>query len=90
MSTYWKSSPFSWRAWGDEFVVFNRLSGSTHLLTAKAAKVLFLLEQRPGSALDLSNQLAADAGIETDSELLGHVESLLAELDELGLVEPVS
>ena len=87
----WKpASALCWKQWHDGTLVFNALSGNTHLLNPTAAMVLRALEQRPANAVELAEQLASQIGVEADEELATQVETLLSNLDELGLIEPIS
>ncbi len=79
-----------WREWDGEFVVFHPPSGDTHLLNAFAAEVLLSLAERPAGLPELMARLARDAGLEAGPEQEGQVAKLLARLQELGLVEPVT
>ena len=87
--TYWKVARIVSKSWDDGVVVFNLDSGSTHLLNPTAAQALKCLEETPCDARVLSERLASQTALDSDAELVTHVERLLAQLDELGLVEPV-
>jgi PqqD family protein of HPr-rel-A system len=86
----WKTPTLLWKSWGEEVIVFNLASGNTHLLNPVAAQVLRALERKPANTFELSSQIAASANIDADEEFIQHVEQLVTNLDELGLVEPVS
>lgn len=77
-------------SWEDEFVVFNSLSGDTHLLGLLAGKILLQLQQAPSDAMALAESLAPlwQAGL--DEELGFQIEPLLADLHALALIEPAS
>ena len=85
----WKTAKLHWQKWEGEYIVYNATSGNTHLLNATAAQALKMLERKPASVADISNQLTSSAGLNADEEVLQQVEALVANLDELGLVEPV-
>jgi hypothetical protein len=53
-----------------------------------AAETLRVLESRPATAADLVEHLTVLFGIDTTEQLVGHVTTLLIELDDLGLIEP--
>jgi PqqD family protein of HPr-rel-A system len=78
-----------WRLWNDEYIVFNPASGHTHLLNLIAGEALKALEQSPGSSTDVMERISGAIGVEPSAELLGHLSKLIAEFDELGLIEPV-
>lgn len=75
------------RGWGDEFVIYNSLSGDTHLIDADAMDILLLLQ---GGAADNAALLAAlahsGAMAEDASNSLAMV---LDQLQSLSLVERV-
>jgi PqqD family protein of HPr-rel-A system len=70
------------RGWDDEFVVYNDLSGDTHLLGADAMQILLCLQDGPCAVDALAARLGAGPG---EHEALA---LLLAELGTLSLVEP--
>ena len=85
----WKASELLWREWEGENVVFNLNSGNTHLLNSAAVDVLRLLEKETLSAEEISERLISMVGGSSDEEIVKNVETLLMNLDHLGLVEPV-
>lgn len=72
------------RFWDDEFVVYNDLSGDTHLLDSTAMQILSKLQQAPSNATALRGALAPDLQAQVDDELVEHI---LADLDSLTLIE---
>jgi PqqD family protein of HPr-rel-A system len=70
------------RGWEDEFVVYNDLSGDTHLIGADAMQVLLCLRDGPRALETLAGALGAGAD---EHEALA---VLLTELAALSLVEP--
>ncbi|MFL6673684.1 MAG: HPr-rel-A system PqqD family peptide chaperone [Massilia sp.] len=82
----WRLIPgqlLDYRCWDDEFVLYNNLSGDTHLLGAAAIAILSELKQGPASAASLGTALGAAS--DADAVALA---SLLAQLRALHLVEP--
>ena len=76
------------RCWDDEFVVYNNLSGDTHLLGSAAAQVLLKLQQAPSDAVSLAESLASLLQVEImDESLAPQIANLLADLDALALIE---
>ncbi len=78
MPSMWKlidGQTLSCRGWDDEFVVYNDVSGDTHLLGADAMRLLLRLRDAPADeeALAQALQVAADER-----------EGLALTLDELG------
>lgn len=80
-------SALHFRSWNDEFVVYNSLSGDTHLLGATAAQVLLKLQQTPSDVIALAASLAPLMQAEMDEEFSLQIEDLLADLDKLALIE---
>ena len=77
-----------WQSWDeDEFIVFNRASGQTHLLDAFSAAVLRRIEAAPGTIAELRRYFAI--GFALDEETLGErLEVVCRRFDQLGLAEP--
>lgn len=71
-------------------VVYNRDSGSTHLLNPIAGEVLSHLTLGPASSATLATQLAMENNLEADAELAYNIDRLLNYLDSLGLIEPLT
>lgn len=95
----WRVIPgqlLAFREWDGEAVLYNDLSGGTHLLDGMAIDVLRALAAAPRSASALAAELGAgldaglNAGLNADSdrdEMTLWVEDLLAELARFDLVE---
>jgi PqqD family protein of HPr-rel-A system len=75
------------RSWGNEFVVYNSLSGDTHLLGSAAAQLLLNLQAHPSDAASLADSLAPHFDVAPGSDLPLQIDQLLTELNVLGLVE---
>lgn len=88
MATSWRLSAgqrLRRRQWDDECVLYNDLSGDTHLIGADALQLLLALQERPADAGALARALLA-AGLAEDA---GEVPALLDQLERLALVEVV-
>jgi PqqD family protein of HPr-rel-A system len=81
------SSALHFRSWDDDFIVYNGLSGDTHLLGSTAAQILLKLQQAPSTAIALSESIVPLMQAEMDNELVFHIENILADLDTLALIE---
>lgn len=80
-----------WRcgaAWGEGAVVFHGGSGDTHLLNPIAAEALHALAEAPADCRELARRLAAALELESVEDLVGRLKPLLAEFNQLGLIEP--
>jgi PqqD family protein of HPr-rel-A system len=72
----------------DESVIYNDLSGETHLLSALAISLLLQLQQSgPAEGSTIAARLADTWEFESDDEARQMTCSLLAELDTLGLIK---
>jgi PqqD family protein of HPr-rel-A system len=74
------------REWDGEAVLYNDLSGNTHLLDGAAIDVLQALRAAPLDAAALAQRLAERFGADA-AELSPGIEDMLAELARLDLVE---
>jgi PqqD family protein of HPr-rel-A system len=74
------------REWDGEAVLYNDLSGSTHLLDGAAIDVLHALRRHPADAATLAAGLAGHFEADAD-ELSVMIEDMLAGLATLDLVE---
>jgi PqqD family protein of HPr-rel-A system len=86
----WRLTPgqaLASREWDGEAVLYNDLSGSTHLLDGAALDLLFALRDEPADAAALADHLAEhfDAG---DDDLVARIDEMLAALAGLDLIEP--
>lgn len=86
----------AYRQWDDEFVVYNNLSGDTHLLGIDAMQVLLDLQRRgPADTGTLAAATSADeaeAGSPTDpdNDIAAAIDAILDDLHRLALIEPVT
>jgi PqqD family protein of HPr-rel-A system len=78
-----------WRVWEEQYVVYNDLSGHTHLLDPMAALILREIDEYCETA-ELVERLAALLEVKVDDDLRGSIERTLAELDKLYLIERVN
>jgi PqqD family protein of HPr-rel-A system len=77
------------RAWDDEVVIYNALSGDTHVIDATAAQILQALQQSPSDVQTLAQLLAVQLQCEPGDELNRDIESVLSDMAALSLVECV-
>jgi len=76
-----------YRCWDDEAVLYNDLSGATHLLGPAALCVLEALRPGPAAAPALASRLLDEFDIDNEA-LGGELDALLGQLSELSLIEP--
>jgi len=74
------------RQWGDECVVYNSVSGDTHLLNALGGVALTSLLQAPATADGLAQRVASQLGFEADEALLETIGTLLGDFERIGLI----
>ncbi|MBY0238425.1 MAG: HPr-rel-A system PqqD family peptide chaperone [Burkholderiaceae bacterium] len=83
----WRLMPglaLRYRTWdNDTYVLYNNLSGDTHLTDAAAIEVLELLRQSPAAEQALVVALQLD----NTPDSLAHLDSLLTELRGQALIE---
>lgn len=86
----WRLTPgqaLACREWDGEAVLYNDLSGSTHLLDGAALDLLYALRDEPADSALLAGRLADrfDAG---GGDLVSLIDDMLAALAGLDLIEP--
>lgn len=78
----------AFREWDGEAVLYNDLSGSTHLLEGAAVELLFALRERPADSASLAAQLAERFGASAgDADFQAEIDEMLNALARLDLVE---
>ena len=70
----------------EDTVVFNALSGQSHVLNTLAGEILLRLLDHPTDRDALAAQLSASLDIPVDDDLRTAIDNALAEMDELGLI----
>jgi PqqD family protein of HPr-rel-A system len=79
-----------YREWNDEFVVYNNLSGDTHLLGISAIVLLNTLKERAANEDLLVTSLCDSLQLDHDAEVEQQVANVLESLKSLSLVENLS
>lgn len=75
------------RQWDDELVVFNSLSGATHLLGPGATVLLGVLQEAPADEATLAAALQAEFEL-SSAEIGPGLHPMLARLAKLELIQP--
>jgi len=78
------------RYWDGDYVVYNPLTGNTHVLDIVAGKVLEIIMAGPATSAELCQHIAAFLDVPNDLRTAENVDAILAVLDRLGLIEPVA
>lgn len=87
---YWSTiadSTLYWERWGNQYAVFDSLSGETHLLPELTALVLRKLVERVSTARELAKVLCAETDDTYDERFIMGITRLLQQLQGVGLVE---
>lgn len=85
----WRVTPgqtLVFRQWDDDLVLFNSLSGATHLLGPGAALLLEVLQHHPANDDELAAALQAEFELD-DAEARSELAAMLAGLAKLDLIE---
>ena len=80
-------SDLRWQAWEGTYSIYNRASGETHLLNELPAEILRRLSAGPTDSPSLALAIAEDLGLENTREWQSKIDTILASLFELGLIE---
>lgn len=91
-SVVWQSAarpanPVRW--WDGDCVVYNGLSGDTHVLDVVTGEVLRSVMNGPLRTDEIGRRLAGFLEVPADDRIADTVGKILHHLDELGLIEPV-
>jgi PqqD family protein of HPr-rel-A system len=92
-TTRWRltvAEPFPVRCWEGDYVVYNSLSGDTHLLDIVSGHVLTRIIESPARASELRSRVAAFLEVPDDAAVDAQVNEILEALDDLGLIEAES
>ena len=76
------------RYWDGDYVVYNALTGSTHVLDIVTGEVLMAISSGRGRVSELCRCVADFLEVPNDPGIAQKVLEILAQLDELGLIEP--
>ena len=78
------------RDWDGDYVVYNALSGDTHVLDIVTGEVLRTIMARGACGSDLCRHVADFLEVPNDAAIEEQVTGILSALDRLGLIEPAS
>jgi len=70
-------------------VVFNPLSGETHILDIMTGRVLEIIVSDSPSTERLRSEIAAFLEVDESEEVMKAANEILRELEEVGLIEPI-
>ena len=89
--TLWRltvAGPLPLREWDGDYVVYNLLSGDTHVLDIVTGEVLRTIMADRTSGGDLCRHIADFLEVPNDAAIADQVDGILIALDRLGLIEP--
>ena len=75
------------RFWDDECVLYNQLTGETHLIDGMGAEVFKLISEKKSTQTQLLQTLYNVFELDIDFDAEGHLNNLIMEYQRLGLVE---
>ena len=81
------AGPLPLRDWDGDVVVYNRLSGDTHIVDIVTGEVLRGIEAGASHDSALARRVAAFLDVPDDDDLRMRVRRILLALDDLGLIE---
>jgi PqqD family protein of HPr-rel-A system len=76
-----------WRCWDGDFVVFNPLSGYTHVVDIVTGQILTLLTSGRTTVAAVRSDVSAFLEVPDDDKLADTVHGILLRLEDAGLVE---
>lgn|GEM_PF-1632410 len=80
---------YSCYEWSDGAVLYDTASGDTHQLTPMASRILDFLRNAPRSNEEIANCVLSSDKTAVDGTSLTKVDTILAHLVALGLIEPI-
>ena len=89
MSQRWRNSKqddLLWAEWDNEFIVYHKPSGKTHLVNALSRQLIAQILTTPLTTDEIARTLATELCIECSEQHVANIAGLLDRLDELGLV----
>lgn len=78
---------FLFKYWDEECVLYNNLSGETHLLEHYGAELLASINEQPKTYQTLLKKLTTDFDGSPQAEIADHLENILTHFQELNLIE---
>ena len=82
--------PLRWRCWSGDYVVFNPFSGRTHLLDIVTGHVLMTMKSGSSSVAGIRVEVARFLEVDNDGKVAYATVDILARLESVGLIKPVS
>lgn len=92
LTTGWKileENALHWEQWGEQYALYDALSGETHLLPDLSARLLQHLTIQPNTSEALARLLCDDSEDLCDQAFVDNVSQLLMQLRTAGLAENI-
>jgi PqqD family protein of HPr-rel-A system len=75
-----------WAGWEEEYSIYDRISGETHLLKELPAEILRQLSKTPRTGAEVASSVASLIEMPDTEDWRSKIASLIADLDNLGLI----
>lgn len=75
------------RFWDDECVIYNQLTGETHLVDGIGVEIFKLISEKKATRKQLRQNIESVFELETDLDIDGLLDNLILEYQKLGLLE---
>lgn len=75
------------RFWEDECIVYNQLTGETHLIAGVGAVVFKTVSEKPSTQAGILHSVEKIFDLQSDFDIKGLVDSLILEYQKLGLLD---
>ncbi len=76
-----------YRFWDDECVIYNQLTGETHLVDGMGVEIFKLISEETATRKQLRQNIESVFELETDLDIDGLLDNLILEYQKLGLLE---
>jgi len=75
------------RFWDDECVIYNQLTGETHLIDGMGAEIFKLISEITATRTQLLQKIHSVFELESDFDVEGFLDNLIIEYQKLGLLD---
>ena len=75
------------RFWDDECVIYNQLTGETHLVDGMGAEIFKLISKKTATRTQLLQNIHRVFELEIDFDVEGFLDSLILQYQKLGLLD---
>lgn len=75
------------RFWDDECVIYNQLTGETHLIDGMGVEIFQLISEKKATKAQLLQTIQSVFELETDFDMEGLLDNLIQEYQKLDLLE---